>query len=47
MISPDEYIEQGLNDQMYDRKSVANQRWFRRLRFAEIKVLVFTMILQR
>src|SRR5438094_7405310 len=38
MISPEEYIEQRLNDQMnwYDRKSVTNQRWFRRLRFAEI-----------
>src|SRR5438067_5654543 len=38
MISPEDYIEQRLNDQMnwYDRKSVTNQRWFRRLRFAEI-----------
>jgi Protein of unknown function (DUF4231) len=38
MISPDEYIEQRLNDQIswYDRKSGTNQRWFRRLRFAEI-----------
>jgi Protein of unknown function (DUF4231) len=38
MISPEEYIEQRLNDQIgwYDRKSVTNQRWFRRLRFAEI-----------
>jgi Protein of unknown function (DUF4231) len=40
MISPEEYIEQRLNDQMgwYDGKSVTNQRWFRRLRFAEIVV---------
>ena len=38
MISPEEYVEQRLNDQIgwYDRKSVTNQRWFRRLRFAEI-----------
>src|SRR5207248_6031700 len=38
MISPGDYIEQRLNDQIgwYDRKSVTNQRWFRRLRFAEI-----------
>ena len=38
MISPEEYIEQRLNDQIgwYDRKSTANQRWFNRLRFAEI-----------
>jgi hypothetical protein len=38
MISPEDYIEQRLNDQIgwYDRKSVTNQRWFRRLRFAEI-----------
>ena len=38
MISPEEYIEQRLNDQIgwYDRKSTANQRWFKRLRFAEI-----------
>jgi Protein of unknown function (DUF4231) len=38
MISTDEYIEQRLNDQIswYDRKSVANQRWFKWLRFAEI-----------
>jgi Protein of unknown function (DUF4231) len=38
MISPDEYIEQRLNDQIswYDRKSSENQRWFKRLRFAEI-----------
>jgi hypothetical protein len=38
MISPEEYIEQRLNDQIgwYDRKSATNQRWFRRLRFAEI-----------
>ncbi len=38
MISPDDYIEQRLNDQIswYDRKSSENQRWFKRLRFAEI-----------
>jgi hypothetical protein len=38
MISPEEYIEQRLSDQIswYDRKGCANQRWFKRLRFAEI-----------
>jgi len=38
MISADEYIEQRLNDQVgwYDHKSSENQRWFKRLRFAEI-----------
>jgi hypothetical protein len=38
MMSPEEYIKQRLNDQIdwYDRKSGTNQRWFRRLRFAEI-----------
>jgi Protein of unknown function (DUF4231) len=38
MISADEYIGQRLDDQMswYDRKSGANQLWFKRLRFAEI-----------
>ena len=38
MISPEEYIEQRLSDQIgwYDRKSGTNQRWFKRLRFAEI-----------
>jgi hypothetical protein len=38
MISPDEYIEQRLNDQIawYDRRSITNKRWFKRLRFAEI-----------
>jgi Protein of unknown function (DUF4231) len=38
MISPEEYIRQRLDDQIgwYDRKSTANQRWFKRLRFAEI-----------
>jgi hypothetical protein len=38
MISPEEYIEQRLSDQIgwYDRKSCKNQRWFKRLRFAEI-----------
>jgi hypothetical protein len=38
MVSPEEYIEQRLDDQIgwYDRKSTANQRWFKRLRFAEI-----------
>jgi hypothetical protein len=40
MISPEEYIEQRLNDQIswYDRKSNTNQRWFKRLRCAEIVV---------
>jgi hypothetical protein len=34
MISPDEYIEQRLSDQIgwYDRKSSTNERWFKRLR---------------
>ena len=38
MMAPEEYIEQRLNDQIvwYDRKSSTNQRWFKRLRFAEI-----------
>ncbi len=38
MISPEEYIEQRLSDQIswYDRKSSTNQRWFKRLRFTEI-----------
>jgi hypothetical protein len=38
MMAPEEYIEQRLNDQIswYDRKSATNQRWFKRLRFAEI-----------
>ena len=38
MISPDEYIQQRLNDQIswYGRKSSMNQGWFRRLRFVEI-----------
>jgi uncharacterized protein DUF4231 len=38
MISPEEYIEQRLSDQIswYDRKSSTNQRSFKRLRFAEI-----------
>jgi Protein of unknown function (DUF4231) len=38
MISPEEYIEQRLNDQIswYDRKSSTNQLWFKQLRFAEI-----------
>jgi hypothetical protein len=38
MISPEEYIEQRLDDQIgwYDRKSGANQLWFKRLRFGEI-----------
>jgi len=40
MISAEEYIEQRLSDQIgwYDRKSGTNQRWFKRLRFAEIVV---------
>ncbi len=38
MMAPEEYIEQRLNDQIvwYDHKSGTNQRWFKRLRFAEI-----------
>src|SRR6266700_2233539 len=38
MMAPEEYIKQRLNDQIdwYDRKSSTNQRWFKRLRFAEI-----------
>lgn len=38
MISPEEYIKQRLNDQIswYDRKSRANQRWFKCLRLTEI-----------
>ena len=38
MISPEEYIEQRLSDQIgwYDRKSGTNQRWFRWLRIVEI-----------
>ena len=37
-MASEEYIEQRLNDQIvwYDRKSSTNQRWFKRLRFAEI-----------
>jgi uncharacterized protein DUF4231 len=38
MISPEEYVEQRINDQIawYARRSVTNKRWFKRLRFAEI-----------
>ena len=38
MISPEEYVDQRLSDQIgwYDRKSTTNQRWFKLLRFAEI-----------
>ena len=38
MLSPEEYVEQRLTDQIswYDRKSSTNQRWFKWLRFAEI-----------
>src|SRR5215472_14667849 len=38
MISPEEYIEQRLNDQIgwYDSRSISNKRWFKRLRFVEI-----------
>jgi hypothetical protein len=38
MISPEEYIEQRLNEQIswYDHKSSTNQRWFKWLRFTEI-----------
>jgi uncharacterized protein DUF4231 len=37
-MSPEEYIEQRLNDQItwYDQKSSTIQRWFKQLRFAEI-----------
>src|SRR5262249_16570077 len=40
MISPEEYVQQRINDQIgwYDRKSIRNKRWFKRLRFAEIVV---------
>jgi hypothetical protein len=38
MISPEDYIEQRLSDQIewYDRKSTTSQRWFKWLRFTEI-----------
>ncbi|HEX4696882.1 MAG TPA: DUF4231 domain-containing protein [Candidatus Udaeobacter sp.] len=38
MISPEEYVKQRLDDQIgwYDRKSGANQFWFKRLRLGEI-----------
>jgi hypothetical protein len=38
MISPEEYLEQRLSDQIswYDRKSATNHRWFKWLRFTEI-----------
>src|SRR5262249_56354366 len=38
MISPEDYIEQRLNDQInwYGQKSSTNQLWFKRLRLAEI-----------
>lgn len=38
MISPEDYIDQRLNDQItwYDHKSATTQRWFKRLRFTEI-----------
>jgi hypothetical protein len=38
MVSPEEYIEQRLNDQIswYDHKSSTNQRWFKWLRLTEI-----------
>ena len=37
-VSPDEYIKQRVDDQIswYDRKSLSAQRWFKRLRGAEI-----------
>src|SRR5262245_10142843 len=40
MISSEEYVQQRINDQIgwYDRKSIRNKRWFKRLRFAEIVV---------
>jgi len=36
MISPEDYIEQRLNDQInwYGQKSSTNQLWFKRRRFA-------------
>ena len=38
MLSPEEYVEQRLTDQIswYDHKSSTNQRWFKWLRFIEI-----------
>ena len=38
MISPEDYINQRLNDQIawYDHKSATTQRWFKQLRFTEI-----------
>jgi Protein of unknown function (DUF4231) len=38
MTSPEEYIEQRLDDQIgwYDSRSISNKRWFKRLRFGEI-----------
>jgi hypothetical protein len=38
MISPEEYIDQRLSDQIswYDRKSSTSQRWFKVLRFTEV-----------
>jgi uncharacterized protein DUF4231 len=40
MISPEDYVEQRINDQIswYDRRGITNKRWFKRLRFAEIVV---------
>ena len=40
MISPEDYVEQRINEQIswYDRRSITNKRWFKRLRFAEIVV---------
>ena len=40
MISPEDYVEQRINDQIgwYDRRSIKNKRWFQLLRFAEIVV---------
>jgi uncharacterized protein DUF4231 len=51
MISPEDYVEQRINDQIswYDRRSITNKRWFKRLRFAEIVVaatIPFYLVLQ-
>jgi hypothetical protein len=37
-VSPEEYIEQRVDDQIswYDRKSLTAQQWFKRLRGADI-----------
>lgn len=40
MISPEDYVDKRINDQIrwYDGRSITNKRWFKRLRFAEIVV---------